>query len=285
MNKILFNDQIIDRENRIDIEDRAYQFGDGIYEVIGVYEGKPLLMDEHLKRLERSAREVQLKLPTSTDELKSKLLELVEKNKLHEGIIYMQVSRGAAPRWHQFPAADVVPVTIAYTREEERMADVEDQGGTAVLTEDIRWLRCDIKTLNLLPNVMAKQKAIENNAVEAILHRGDTVTEASSSNVFIVKNGELYTHPANNYILNGITRQKVIEIAEDVNLRVNEEVYTVNDLLDADEVFVTATKSDIIPILKVDDFTIGKGTPGTITKQILQEFRKLYQHNVEKSSI
>lgn len=284
MTKMLFNDQIMDRGNLIDIEDRAYQFGDGIYEVIGVYDGKPLMLDEHLERLERSASEVQLKLPASISDLRDNLLELVAVNKLNEGIIYMQVSRGASPRWHEFPGLDVVPVTIAYTRAEERMSEVEDQGANAVLTEDIRWLRCDIKTLNLLPNVLAKQKAVENNAVEAILHRGETVTEASASNVFIVKDGELYTHPANNYILNGITRRKVLQLCESLSLKINEETYTVTELLDADEVFVTATKSDIIPILKVDDNIIGSGKPGEITKQVLQEFRSLYQAHAEKSS-
>jgi D-alanine transaminase len=276
MNKILLNDNIVDRGKVVDIEDRGYQFGDGIYEVIGVYDGKPLMMKEHLIRLERSARELRLNLPHSAEELSEKLRKLVEANGLKEGIIYLQVSRGTSPRWHEFPPADTPPVTIGYTREEERMSEVEDQGGNVVLTEDIRWLRCDIKTLNLLPNVLAKQKAIENDAVETILHRGDTVTEASASNVFIVKNGALYTHPADNYILNGITRQKIIEICEQLELEVHEETYTVKELLNADEVFISATKSDIIPILKVDDHVIDQGKPGEITKSIVKEFRKLY---------
>ncbi|MFC3039556.1 D-amino-acid transaminase [Virgibacillus xinjiangensis] len=275
MSKILVDDQIIDRKNLIDIEDRGYQFGDGVYEVIGVYEGRPFMMDEHLERLQRSAKEVQLKLPYSMVELRNLLNQLVKANHLDEGIIYLQVTRGAASRWHEFPGEDVQPKTIAYTRAEERMTEVEDQGGHAVLTEDIRWLRCDIKTLNLLPNVLAKQEAKKNGAVEAILHRGETVTEASASNVFIVKNGELFTHPANNHILNGITRQKVLELCRKNNLPVHEQTFTVKDLLAADEVFVTATKSDIIPILEVDGKQIGSGKPGNITAKILQEFRSL----------
>ncbi|MGY0692047.1 D-amino-acid transaminase [Virgibacillus sp. FSP13] len=273
---MLYHDQLVDRENLIDIEDRGYQFGDGIYEVIGVYDGNPLMIDEHLERLKRSAREVQLTLPSSVGDVKKNLEKLVEVNGLTEGIIYMQISRGAAPRWHEFPSTDVSPVTVAYTRAEERMTDVEDQGATAVLTEDIRWLRCDIKTLNLLPNVLAKQKAVEQNAIEAILHRDGTVTEASASNVFIVKNGELYTHPANNFILNGITRKKILQLCDALQLNVNETQYSVDDLLNADEVFITATKSDVIPILKVDDKVIGSGKPGEITKRIVQEFRTLY---------
>nr|WP_176555875.1 D-amino-acid transaminase [Virgibacillus ndiopensis] len=276
MNKMLFNDRIMDRENLINIEDRGYQFGDGIYEVIGVYDGNPLMLDEHLERLERSAREVLLTLPSSIDDLKNKLIELVAVNELVEGIIYMQVSRGAAERLHEFPKSDVSPVTVAYTRAEDRMTDIENKGATAVLTEDIRWLRCDIKTLNLLPNVLAKQQAVENNAIEAILHRGKTVTEASASNVFIVMGREIYTHPANNFILNGITRRKVLQLCDELNLKVNEVTYTIGDLLDADEVFITATKLDVVPILKVDNHTIGTGKPGEITKKVLQAFRSLY---------
>ncbi|RYG73708.1 D-amino-acid transaminase [Lentibacillus lipolyticus] len=277
VNNILYNDQIVKRDHVVEIEDRGYQFGDGIYEVIGVYDGEPLLMDEHMRRLERSAREIRLDLPAETDKLKKQLQELVQVNGLEEGIIYLQVSRGVAPRLHEFPSANTKAVTVAYTREEPRETDLEDNGGTAVLTEDIRWLRCDIKTLNLLPNVLAKQKAVENNAIEAILHRGDTVTEASASNVFIVKDGKLYTHPADNYILNGITRQKILQLCDELGLKVYEETYTVDDLLNADEVFISATKTDIAPILKVDDKTIGNGMPGDVTKQLVRAFRSLYE--------
>ncbi|UJL47476.1 D-amino-acid transaminase [Virgibacillus sp. NKC19-16] len=275
MAKMLFNDQIMERENVVNIEDRGYQFGDGVYEVIGVYDGKPFMMDEHLVRLQRSANEIQLNFPYQMDEFKKSLEKLVVANELHEGIIYLQVSRGAGPRWHEFPDSDVPPVTVAYTRAENRMTDLEEKGGAAVLTEDIRWLRCDIKTLNLLPNVLAKQKAVENNAVEAILHRDDIVTEASASNVFIVKDGQLYTHPANNYILNGITRKKILELCDSLNIKVNEETFTVDEMLAADEVFVSATKSDIIPILQIDNHKIGAGVPGATTLRILEEFRSL----------
>lgn len=282
MNKIVFNDRIMDRENNmVDIEDRAYQFGDGIYEVIGVYNGSPLLLNEHMERLAASAREIRLKLPKSTTEIKRKLEKLVSVNGLEEGIIYMQVSRGVASREHYFPSEDVPPVMVAYTREEQRMTDLENQGATAVLVEDIRWLRCDIKTLNLLPNAMAKQEAVENNSIEAILHRGETITEASASNVFIIRNSELYTHPANNYILNGITRKKIIQLCDSLDISVNEETYTVDNLLQADEVFVSATKLDVVPILKVDDHTIADGTPGEVTKQIVEAFRSLYQEDVK----
>lgn len=273
MSKILFRDQIMERKNIIDAEDRGYQFGDGIYEVIGVYEGKPFMLEEHMERLQRSAREIRLTLPYEICKLKSKLLELVDVNELYEGIIYMQISRGIASREHYFPTPDVSPVTVAYTREEARMTDKEDEGAKAVLTEDIRWLRCDIKTLNLLPNALAKQEAVENNAIEAILYRGNVVTEASASNVFIAKDGEVFTHPADNYILNGITRRKILQICESLGIKVREETFTAQELLQADEVFVSATKLDIIPILEVDDHVIGTGKPGELTHRILYAFR------------
>lgn len=281
MRNMLYNDQIVERTEFIDIEDRGYQFGDGVYEVIGVYDGDPLMLDEHLERLERSANEIRLSLPDSISDLKNNLLELVKQDELNEGIIYMQVTRGVAPRWHEFPSTEVKPVTIAYTREEPRDSALEDNGGTAVLTEDIRWLRCDIKTLNLLPNILAKQEAVEQNAIEAILHRGDIITEASSSNVFIVKDGELWTHPANNYILNGITRRKIIQLSNEMSIPVQENAFTVNELFQAEEVFISATKSDIVPILKIDGKKIGTGKPGAITKRVKEAFRSLYQQNVQ----
>ncbi|RKQ30503.1 D-amino-acid transaminase [Oceanobacillus halophilus] len=273
MTKILFNDSIIERKKLIDIEDRGYQFGDGIYEVIGVYDGVFFMLDEHLQRLERSAKELQISLPYPISKLKKYLMELVHVNNLKEGVVYLQVTRGEAERWHYFPSSDTKPILVAYTKLEETLRKEEDHGATAVLTEDIRWLRCDIKTLNLLPNVLAKQKAVENNAVEAIFYRGDIITEASASNVFIVKNKEVYTHPANNYILNGITRRKVLSICKELGIKVNEQTFKVKDLLDADEVFITATKLDIVPIVKVDQQVIGFGTPGKTTREIVEAFR------------
>lgn len=275
MDMILWNDRLMKRAPIVDIEDRGYQFGDGVYEVIAIYNGKLFLFDEHMERLERSAKEIQLTLPCSASELKQKVIELVDRNKLQDGVVYLQISRGVATRWHAYPDKETESVLVAYTIEEKTMTEEEDHGAKAILTPDIRWLRCDIKTLNLLPNVMAKQKAVEAGAVEAILHREDKVTEASSSNVFIVKNNKVLTHPANNLILNGITRQKVIELCGELNLSVQTELYTVQDLLEADEVFITATKLDVVPIIEVDEHPIGEGIPGKITKKIVHAFRQL----------
>lgn len=274
MNKILFNGDIVDRHSFIDIEDRGYQFGDGIYEVVGVYQSKLFLMDEHMMRLERSAKEIGMQLPFSSAHMKELLTELVQMNDVNEGLVYLQVSRGVAPRTHELPLEPVVPVVVAYTKELGDLTALQDEGAIAILHEDIRWLRCDIKTLNLLPNTMAKQKAVENEAIEAILHRGDRVTEASSSNVFIVKDRKVYTHPANNYILNGITRQKLIEFCGELGIPVFEEMFTVAELLEADEVLITATKLDVVAITEIEGQQIGEGVPGDISRKLLQAFRE-----------
>src|SRR5690625_1071941 len=246
---ILINEMFEEQDKvHINIEDRGYQFGDGIYEVIRVYNVNCFKLDAHLQRLQQSAKYIELKLPYSIVEIKNKLIKLLNKNNLRNGHIYLQVTRGVAPRTHHFPN-DSSAVLIAYTQERERPIQKMKLGISAITTEDIRWHRCDIKSLNLLGNVLAKQKAKEQDCDEAILHRDNIVTEGSSTNVFIVKGRKLYTHPVNNYILNGITRNVVIQLALDNHLSVIEEEFTMNDLFKADEIFITSTTIEITPIV------------------------------------
>jgi len=274
--KVLFNDKFIERDNpKVDIEDRSYQFGDGIYEVVGVYSGKLFKMKEHLKRLERSANELNISLPYSLEIIERKIEELRSLNNLENGIIYFQISRGTAQRNHNFPSVETKPVFVAYTKEMDQPVEQQNEGVSCILTEDIRWLRCDIKTLNLLGSVLAKQKAIESNCYEAILVRGKTVTEGSSANLFIVRDNRLYTHPANNYILSGISRGVVLDICQHLDIEVAEETYNVDKLLKADEVFLTGTFIDVVPVTRIDQTNINSGNPGPITKQIQQEFAAL----------
>lgn len=266
---ILFQNRFMERKDAVvDIEDRGYQFGDGVYEVIRVYDGLLFGFQEHLDRLERSTAEVRIDLPMAMEELKQKLSELVEKNGLKNGIIYLQITRGAAPRTHHFPQQQPASVLTAYTKELERPLKQINNGIHTVLKEDIRWLRCDIKSLNLLANVLAKQEAKEQACTEAIFHRGETVTEGSSSNVLIINGNELRTHPANNLILNGITRKKVFEIARERGVSVNEQAFTVDELLTADEAFITSTTAEITPIVKVGETQIGDGQPGPVTRKL-----------------
>lgn len=272
---VLVNDQIKRREDvRIDLEDRGYQFGDGIYEVISVYNGQPFLMDQHMQRLERSARELMLDLPVSTGRLKEKVQALIEREGRSTCSVYLQVTRGAAPRRHPFPTS-ATPVLTGYIVDGRPPRDLHAEGIRAITTDDIRWLRCDIKSLNLLGSVLAKQKAVEQGCQEAILHRGDTVTEGSSTNVFIVKNGTLCTHPANHLILHGITRHAAIQLAEKLKMNVKETPFKREELYEADEVFVTGTSIEICPVTHVDNRAIGNGQPGDVTKQLQQAFYDL----------
>lgn len=277
---VLMNDEFVSRESAlVDIEDRGYQFGDGIYEVVGVQGGKLFKMDEHLARLVRSASEIGMTLPYSVEVIKDKLLQLFAMDPVQEGMIYFQVTRGTAPRAHPFPQPPVPAQLTAYMKSSARPLKLQQEGAVCVFAEDIRWLRCDIKSLNLLGNVMAKQKAVSAGAFEAILHRGETVTEGGATNVFIVKNDTIYTHPANNFILNGITRMTVLEICSKLNFNVMETAFTRQELLDADEVFLSGTSIDALPVIQVDGKQIGNGKPGPLTKAIQREFEQLLNAN------
>ncbi|MBM7645210.1 D-alanine transaminase [Scopulibacillus daqui] len=271
---ILYNNQFIEREDAwIDIEDRGYQFGDGVYEVIRVYHGQCFAMDEHLDRLKRSAREIKLEWPVSRKELEENIRQLIQKNQLNNGIVYLQITRGPAKRTHQFPM-QAKSVLTAYTSEMDRPHNNLQNGINTILADDIRWLRCDIKSLNLLGNVLAKEEAHHQQCYEAILHRQDIVTEGSSSNVFIVRNGKLYTHPANHFILNGITRRYVIRYAKEAKIEVIEKAVPIEEMMQADEVFITSTTSEISPVVKVDHNVIGEGRPGAVTTLLQKKFEE-----------
>ncbi|WP_347550259.1 D-amino-acid transaminase [Pseudalkalibacillus hwajinpoensis] len=269
---IIVNNQMISKEQaQIDIEDRGYQFGDGVYEVVRIYNGVFYELDAHFKRLERSASEIKIKLPFQLKELKTRVEKLVTLNNVHSGHLYLQVTRGAAPRNHPFPVK-AEPVLVAYTKEYDH--EPSRLPGRAMFTEDIRWLRCDIKSLNLLGNVLAKQESQERGFDEAIFHRGDIVTEGSSTNVFMIKNRIVYTHPANQLILDGITRRKILSLANDLGLQVKEEAFTKDELLSSDEAFISSTTQEVRPIIEVNGHTIGSGKEGDVTAAIHAEFVK-----------
>lgn len=273
---VLIDEQIKKRNDiNIDLEDRGYQFGDGIYEVVRLYDGKPFLIKEHMQRLERSAREMKMDLPITTEQLQNKVNELISREQCESGNVYIQVTRGVAPRTHQFPSVTQPLLTGYIIPDEGRLLETITQGIKAVTYEDIRWLRCDIKSLNLLGNVFAKQEAVERGCQEAILHRGDTITEGSSTNFFIVKNNVLRTHPANNLILSGITRAVVLQLADQLNIAVDETPFQKTDMYNADEAFVTGTTSEVCPVTHIDDRPIGQGVPGNVTRQLQQAFEQL----------
>src|SRR5690625_1922009 len=272
---ILLNNKFIKREEvSIDIEDRGFQFGDGIYEVIRYYNKRSFKMEKHLQRLLRSAKSIRLKLPYSIEEIKNNLETLMENSEINSGYIYLQMTRGIAERNHLFPQ-NTEETLVAYTKPYERPIENMKNGVKAHLTKDIRWERCDIKSINLLANVLAKQEAVDHGCYESILHRNGFVTEGSSTNMFIVKDNVIYTHPANYFILNGITRMEVIEMAKLNGLALREETFTVDELLQADEVFLTSTNAEVTPIVQVDDTVIGNGKPGLVTKKLIELFEQL----------
>ncbi|QQK79758.1 D-amino-acid transaminase [Salicibibacter cibi] len=281
MEKVLFNDKMIDRENALfSFDDRSMYFGDGVYEVIRVYSGHPYKLEMHLQRLQRSADE--LDIPYSIKEkqtLKKRVTELIDTNDLtHDGYVYIQLSRGAAARDHLYER-HIDPFIFAFTKEMETPVNQQEQGIAVYLTEDIRWLRCDIKTVNLLGNVLAKRQAADHDCSEAIQHRGDTITEGSSSNLFIVKDGRLQTHPADNLILNGITRQIVADLAEEQGLPVSFTPFTTAELLEADEAFITSTINEITPIIEWRGTRHGMLNIGPITAQL----QKALQADIERT--
>lgn len=273
MSYTLWNDKIVkDDEVIINKEDRGYQFGDGVYEVVKVYNGEMFTVDEHVDRFYVSAEKIGLTIPYTKDKLHKLLHEVVEVNNLGTGHVYFQITRGTAPRVHNFPVGNIQPVLTAYTKENERPIENFEKGVKATFVEDIRWLRCDIKSLNLLGAVLAKQEAVEKEAYEAILHRGEVITEGSSTNVFGIKDGVLYTHPANNLILKGITRTVVIECANEIGLPVKEESFTKTEALAMDELFVTSTTSEVTPVIRIDDTDIKDGKVGEWTRKLQAQF-------------
>lgn len=272
MEWILHNDEFIkDEELRVSKEDRGYQFGDGIYEVIRVYEGSLFTAKEHIDRFYESAEKVKIVVPYTKDVFHKLIYDLVEKNEIDNGQVYVQITRGSSIRQHQFPV-DCAPVLIGYTKKVERAVELMKAGARGKFVEDIRWLRCDIKSLNLLGNVMAKQEAFDEGCMEAVLHRGEIITEGSSSNMYGIKDGVLYTHPATNLILNGITRRLILGLCDELGITVQETPMTKDQALEMDEFFMSSTTAEIVPLVEIDGIKIGSGKPGDLTAKLQKAY-------------
>ena len=271
--KVLWNDRIVDEDEvQIGFEDRGYQFGDGIYEVIKIYNGNLFTATEHINRLYASADKIQIVIPYTKDVLHKMIYDLIETNEVNVGHIYLQITRGISSRQHNFPNPPVEPVLTAYTKEAARPLDQQKNGVKACFDNDIRWLRCDIKSLNLLGNILSKEKASSNGYYEAILHRDELITEGSSSNVYGIKDGVLYTHPVSNLILNGITRNVILSCCEEIGLPVVESAFTTTQALEMDEFIMSSTTTEVMPIISIDGQTIGNGKPGQWTEKLQQAF-------------
>lgn len=262
------------------IEDRGYQFADGVYEVIALAADKLLDLDPHLDRLDYSLRELRINNPVSRPALKHIIQTLLHKNRLHDGMVYLQITRGTAPRYHEFPANShpTLVITCRYVCP-VKTGRVRTQGVKLISLPDTRWARPDIKSISLLPNILGKQKAVDNGAYEAILinHHGH-VTETNSTNFWVIpEEGVLQTHPASHDILNGITRQRLMKLSTSLGLTIKEESFTLADALKAREAFLSSSVSGIVPVIQIDDHKIGHGTPGAIVPQLIKSYQQFGQ--------
>ena len=257
---------------KIHIEDRGLQFADSVYEVIAVLDNNLIDLDFHLKRLKYSLRELEIKFIINKKNLTKIFLNLVKKNKTRNGIIYLQITRGIQFREHKYKK-NLIPTLIVYTRNKSFNLPGKKFVGVKTITyQDLRWKRRDIKTVNLLPNIIAANMAKKKNAYEAILIQNGKVTEGTSSNIWIIKRNNLITHPANSDILKGVTRTSILKIIKKTKLKLVEKQFTHKQLVNADEVFLTSSGSFITPILKIDNKKINKGKIGNITLKLAEMY-------------
>jgi D-alanine transaminase len=255
----------------VSVDDRGFLFGDGVYEVVRVVDGRYVDGDRHFGRLGRSLAELELPDPAAAGvDLRAVGRELLERQELAargEAVVYIQVTRGSAPRRHAFPPPGTAPTVFAAAT--PFVAKTEKATGVPVITcPDIRWGRCDIKSVNLLANVLANQRAAGRGAYEAILVRDGLVTEATHSSVFAVVGGVLRTHPNGPAILPGVTRGVILELAAEAGLEASEEAVTAAELGSAEEVLLTGTTTDVMPVTRIDGKAVGTGRPGPVTRRL-----------------
>jgi D-alanine transaminase len=264
------------RQASIHVEDRGFQFADGVYEVWAVLDGRLADMDGHFERLWRSLGELSIAIPMTRPALERVLHETLRRNRVRNGIVYLQITRGTSRRDHAFPP-EGVPATVVATARSQNMQALEakaDKGVAVVTQPDIRWGRCDIKTVGLLPNVLAKQAARAADAYEAwFIDAQGFVTEGASTNAWIVAaDGVLVTRDIQSNILRGVTRKSVLELAQALQLRVEQRPFTLEDALSAKEAFITAASAFVTPVVQIDGKPVGDGRPGPIVKRL----RSLY---------
>ncbi len=273
---VYLNGEFVAKEDaKISPNDRGFIFADGVYEVIKYYNGKPFRYEDHLKRLKRSLSEISIDY-TKLEALEAVFKDLLKMNNLevkHAGV-YLQITRGANKRVHFFPA-DIPPTEYAFAYEMPSFTEKLENGINVITQEDIRWLRCDIKSVSLLPNTMLFNEAAKKGAGETILIRNGVVTEASHSSVLGVKNGTVITHPLSNLVLPGITRKVVLEICAENNIPVEERAILADELLEMDEIMIAGTGSEVTPVIQVDDVAVGNKKPSEITRLIQKKFFEL----------
>jgi D-alanine transaminase len=272
---VWFNGAWVARDDvRVSPDDRGFLFGDGVYEVVRSYGGRVFALDEHMARLRYALSQTAI-AGVDTAELVDVAREILARNSLGnaDATVYIQVTRGVARRSHRFPSPPVSPTV--YVAASPFAPPPELSEGVSVITvPDIRWSRCDIKSINLLPNCMANERAHAAGASEAIFVRDSAVLEGSHTSVFVVLDGVVRTAPANNYILPGITRDVLLELCREAGLTVSQMPAFSQDLARADEIFLCGTTVEVAPVLRLDGATVGRGTAGPITRRLQQLFRE-----------
>ncbi|HEX6313423.1 MAG TPA: D-amino acid aminotransferase [Gemmatimonadaceae bacterium] len=277
MSIVYLNGQFLPREQaRLSVDDRGFFFGDGVYEVTRVVRGQLFEWERHAKRLARGLRELRIDAGLDMDTIRSLQERLIRENELFEGqgTVYLQITRGAAPRTHHFPPKGTPPTVFLSAGPFVPPSELRTRGVSVMTYPDYRWSRCDLKTVNLLPAVMAKQFAADNDAFESIFVRDAAYTEGSHTNVFFVIGGEVRTYPNSNYVLPGVTRDVVVELANASGIPVSETPVFVHETGQFEECFLTGTTSDVMPVVAIDGKPVGTGRPGPITMRLYEALAK-----------
>jgi len=262
-----------DQDACVSVMDRGFIFGDGVYEVIPAYGGHLFRLAEHLQRLQNSLDAIRLPNPHTTPQWQTILETLIDKNNGGDLSVYLQVTRGPAKRDHALPA-NIQPTVFAMANPltpptKESLKD----GIKAITTQDYRWLNCHIKAISLLPNVLLRQLAIDAGATESILIRHNEATEGAASNLFIVENGVIVTPPKGPFLLPGITRDLILELANDNHISTEETTITEQRLRDADEIWMTSSTKEILPVTYLDGIAVGNGKPGPVWSRMVDLFQ------------
>lgn len=278
--QVYLNGTFLDQNKAtVSVSDRGFVFGDGVYEVTRVVDGKFFMEKEHLARLDEGLRGLKIDLDAETKKQIPEISRaLIERNghTVGEASVYLQITRGAVwPRAHTFPDPPVKPTLYLSSGKFIPHIDLHKSGVDTIKVPDVRWSRCNLKTINLLPNTLAKQQAIEAGVNSAVMVRDGVVTESPNANIFGVRGGELYTYPASNYILSGITRTAVIAIANNLGIPLHLNPIREDELSSFDELFFSGTTTDIQPIIRVDGKNIGSGKPGSIVRSIQEAYTEM----------
>ncbi|MFO7524866.1 MAG: D-amino-acid transaminase [Ignavibacteriaceae bacterium] len=273
---VYFNGKYVSPDEvKISPYDRGFQYADGVYEALRTYNGKLFRYESHMKRLQYSMNELNINF-TRLYEFEFIAHKLAEMNNMlsEDFSVYIQITRGVQfPRKHNYEDNLTPTVFISVSKLKDNSEQIE-KGVKVILEEDIRWTRCDIKSISILPSIMGKTKAVNSDAYEAIFHRDDKITEGSHTNFFAVKDDVVYTAPLSNFILEGITRALIIELCNQNKIDVAEDYIRVNELKSFDEIFITGTTTEVTPVIQINDWIIGNGSPGKSARKIQKIFKE-----------